>query len=168
MYFNAFYKKFLKILSFLFILLTCFVIFAYSSTAKNNVKKGSFSVNNKTFSLEIADTDFLRERGLMYRTMLPARSGMIFIFDKPQDVGFWMKNVKISLDMVFILNSKIVKIDEDVPVCNEEPCDVYSSNGFIDTVVELNSGACKKYNIQVGQQVKFSNNIQSLINKNNN
>ena len=54
------------------------------------------------FAVEIADDDAERARGLMFRKSLPAGAGMLFVYDRPQPVAFWMKNTLIPLDMVFI------------------------------------------------------------------
>ena len=54
------------------------------------------------FTIEIADTDALRERGLMFRQRLPEDRGMLFDYGEPQSVAMWMKNTYVSLDMVFI------------------------------------------------------------------
>lgn len=55
-----------------------------------------------TLSLEVADTESEREAGLMNRTVLPAHTGMIFVFERDQPVSFWMKETLVSLDMVFV------------------------------------------------------------------
>ncbi len=52
--------------------------------------------------VEIADTAEERARGLMFRRDLPAGQGMLFIYDSPQPVSFWMRNTLIALDMIFI------------------------------------------------------------------
>ena len=54
------------------------------------------------FTVEIADTEATRERGLMFRQRLPADRGMLFDFGDPRPVSMWMKNTYIPLDMVFI------------------------------------------------------------------
>jgi len=53
-------------------------------------------------SVEIADTGEERARGLMFRRDLPAGHGMLFIYESPQPVSFWMRNTLIALDMIFI------------------------------------------------------------------
>lgn len=53
-------------------------------------------------TLEVARTDAERERGLMYRTSLPANTGMVFVFDRDEPIAFWMKNTLLPLDMIFI------------------------------------------------------------------
>mgnify|MGYP001040819701 CR=1 FL=1 len=54
------------------------------------------------FAVEIADDAGERANGLMFRESLPASAGMLFIYERPQPVSFWMKNTLIPLDMVFI------------------------------------------------------------------
>ncbi|MGL4279591.1 MAG: DUF192 domain-containing protein [Albidovulum sp.] len=54
------------------------------------------------FAVEIADDDAERAKGLMFRKELSASAGMLFIYERPQSVAFWMKNTLIPLDMVFI------------------------------------------------------------------
>jgi uncharacterized protein len=54
------------------------------------------------FAVEIADNNDERAKGLMFRETLSASAGMLFIYDRPQSVAFWMKNTLIPLDMVFI------------------------------------------------------------------
>lgn len=54
------------------------------------------------FSVEIADTPAARARGLMFRRSLPEQGGMLFIYESPQQVSFWMRNTLISLDLIFI------------------------------------------------------------------
>ena len=53
-------------------------------------------------AVEIADSDEERARGLMFRRDLPAGQGMLFIYESPQPVSFWMRNTLIALDMIFI------------------------------------------------------------------
>lgn len=52
-------------------------------------------------SVEIADTDETRARGLMFRDELPSGSGMLFAYPQPQTVAFWMKDTPIPLDILF-------------------------------------------------------------------
>ena len=137
----------------------------YATSAKNQLDVGYALLNNKKVALEIASDPHSREIGLMYRDSLAENKGMIFIFDKSDEVGFWMKNVRIPLDMLFVSHSKIVKVEKDVPICKNDPCSVYTSDAAVDSVIELKDGFCDKYNIKAGQTIEFSPNIQKQISK---
>jgi uncharacterized membrane protein (UPF0127 family) len=106
--------------------------------------------------VEIADTFEERQRGLMFRDKLENNSGMLFVFEKEQYVTFWMKNMRIPLDMIFISeNGTINEIKEDLKPCEKEPCLLYPSNFPVKYVLEVNSGFCRQNNIKVGDKVKI-------------
>ena len=66
------------------------------------------------FSVELADNDAERAKGLMYRKELPEGQGMLFDFHREQDVSFWMQNTYIPLDMIFIrADGRILRIAEN-------------------------------------------------------
>jgi uncharacterized membrane protein (UPF0127 family) len=54
------------------------------------------------FIVEIADSEALRQHGLMFRYTLPLDRAMLFDFGEARPVGMWMKNTYIALDMIFI------------------------------------------------------------------
>jgi uncharacterized membrane protein (UPF0127 family) len=62
----------------------------------------SIEVNGKPYKVKVADTPELREKGLQKVKELPKDEGMLFIFEDPQDVGFWMKDTLIPLEIIFI------------------------------------------------------------------
>lgn len=64
-----------------------------------------------TLDIEIAEGDSARTRGMMQRTRLPDRSGMLFLFPVEEELNFWMSNTPISLDLLFInADSQVVSI----------------------------------------------------------
>ncbi|RUU47612.1 DUF192 domain-containing protein [Mesorhizobium sp. M6A.T.Ca.TU.002.02.2.1] len=56
----------------------------------------------RSFSIEIADTSAEREAGLMFREEMADDHGMLFVFEEPRDVSFWMKNTPMPLDLIFV------------------------------------------------------------------
>ena len=66
------------------------------------------------FAVEIADNETERAKGLMYRKELPEGQGMLFDFQRDQEVSFWMQNTYIPLDMIFIRgDGRILRIAEN-------------------------------------------------------
>jgi len=127
--------------------------FIYGASVENSEYKAYTFINGKKVNLFVADTPELRQKGLMHRDKLDENSGMVFIFEKKEPVAFWMKNVKFPLDLVFISNNKIVKINKNVPICTSENCPIYPCYIPVDTVIEFNAGFCEKHNIQPGQYI---------------
>ncbi|MBD2343322.1 DUF192 domain-containing protein [Anabaena subtropica] len=115
--------------------------------------------NGTTIELEVARTQEQQQMGLMYRPALPDNRGMMFPFSSPQPVSFWMKNVPVALDMVFLENGVVKYIEAAAPPCAKEPCPTYGPNVPIDTVIELRSGRASELNLQPGDSIKieFSN-----------
>ena len=68
--------------------------------------KGTIVIKTETgehsFDIEVMTTGGERAKGLMFRRSMPDRSGMLFLYDRPQGAAMWMKNTFIPLDMVFI------------------------------------------------------------------
>jgi len=103
------------------------------------------------FSVEIADNDAEREKGLMYRRELPEGRGMLFDFHREQEVSFWMQNTYIPLDMIFIRgDGRIFRIAE-----NTEPLStrLVPSGGPVRAVLEVIGGTARKLGIEVGDRV---------------
>lgn len=111
--------------------------------------------NGTTIQLEVAKTPQQQAMGLMYRPALPDDRGMLFPFPSAQPVSFWMKNVPVSLDMVFIHNGVVKYIQPAAPPCANEPCPTYGPNTLIDKVIELRSGRAAELNLKVGDVIKI-------------
>jgi hypothetical protein len=103
------------------------------------------------FSVELATTEPEREKGLMFRKELPEGQGMLFDFHREQDVGFWMQNTYIPLDMIFIkADGRILRIAENAKPMST---DVIPSNGPVRFVLELIAGTARKMGIAPGDRV---------------
>lgn len=105
--------------------------------------------------VEIADDDAERVRGLMFRESLPDDAGMIFLFDRPQTRGFWMKNTLIPLSIAYFDGAgEIVRI-LDMQPCRADPCDVYEPGVAYRGALEVNLGAFRRWGVQAGDQIEL-------------
>jgi len=105
---------------------------------------------------EIAKTFSEKMKGLMHRDFLPHDKGMLFPFHLPWIRFFWMKNVKIPLDIVFINRySKIIEIYE-APIESGFFHKNYWSHGFCKYVIECNMDFCRRNNIKPGNKIKIN------------
>ena len=95
---------------------------------------------------EVPTTGEERAQGLMYRDKLDKDSGMFF---DSVDNGFWMKNVKIPLDMIFIDGDEISEI---LPANPNDTTNI-SNNLPADSNLEVNQGFCEKNNINAGDKI---------------
>ncbi len=122
-------------------------------TFNNQIKLACFGEN--CLKVEIADTDIERETGLMNRNSLDRDRGMLFVFEKEDIYGFWMKDTLISLDMIWITeNNEVVFIKENAKPCNEN-CEIFIPDKNAKYVLEINSGIAKELDIKEGDKVSF-------------
>ena len=115
-------------------------------------------ISGQIINLEVAKTPKEQAMGLMYRTELADDRGMLFLFDPPRKVNFWMKNCKISLDMIFIRSGVVKAIALDVPPCVADPCPMYGSGVPIDQVIEVRGGRIRELGLKVGDRIIITKN----------
>ena len=104
-----------------------------------------------SFNVELPTTEQEQVTGEMYRTDIPADTGMLFVWPHPQISEMWMKHCPVPEDMVFIgADGKILAIAQNtVPYSLK----VISSGVPVKATLELQGGLTAKYNINVGDQV---------------
>ena len=132
-------------------LLICLAVLTPAWALDRNTIEIAGKTGVHVFTVEIADTEAERERGLMYRKELPPGRGMLFDFHREQQVGFWMKNTLIPLDMIFIdRRGRIVSIAQNAKPLSE---DVIMSGGQVRAVLEVIGGTVRRLGIQPGDRV---------------
>ncbi|MDO6760440.1 DUF192 domain-containing protein [Tamlana sp. 2_MG-2023] len=123
-------------------------------------KEGSLTIikasdsSKITLDIEIADTDYDIQTGLMYRDRMLNTQGMLFVFDNDQERSFYMKNTKIALDLIYINSDKeIVSFQE-----NAKPFDESSlpSNAPAQYVLEVNAGLANTWELAVGDHIQYA------------
>ena len=135
----------------------------YKNPQKINISapQNSVKIAEVKIPVELADTNEKRAKGLSDRTSLDENSGMLFVFDKKSITPvFWMKDMLIPIDMIWIGDGKIVKIDKNVPApvagTPDNKLPNYSPGSPIDYVLEVNSGFSDKNKFKVGDSVDLS------------
>ena len=131
--------------------------------ASEEIKQGQMlpitataKIGEATIQLEVAQTPEQQATGLMFRETLPDDRGMLFPFEFERTARFWMKNVPVSLDMIFLNGDRIVGIANNVPPCVKDPCPVYGPEALVDKVIELRGGRAAKLGIEVNDKISIS------------
>ena len=104
------------------------------------------------FTVEVADDPAERSKGLMFRENLPLSTGMLFVYERPQFVAFWMKNTPIPLDMIFAdARGQVMHVHQ-----NAVPFDETSIEGGegIQYVLEINGGLAERLGIVQGSEMR--------------
>ncbi|WP_425045549.1 DUF192 domain-containing protein [Primorskyibacter sp. S87] len=104
------------------------------------------------FSVELAETQESRAQGLMFRESMPRSSGMLFVFEKPGRVAFWMKNTLISLDMIFVdRTGRVIRVHHEAVPGDLTPID---GGRNVFAVLEINGGLAQRYGISEGAELR--------------
>jgi uncharacterized membrane protein (UPF0127 family) len=104
------------------------------------------------FQVEVVDDAGERAQGLMNRETLPKFSGMLFVYETPQPVAFWMKNTLIPLDMLFFdPQGRLTRIQSQARPLDETPI-VGGDN--VQYVLEINGGLAESLGIDLGAELR--------------
>ncbi|NKI33094.1 DUF192 domain-containing protein [Croceivirga thetidis] len=156
-----------KILAIAFILTIFVLACKEKATQEIKTEKVSFTKEGElqifkadslliNLDIEIAETDYETQTGLMYRESMEDKQGMLFIFPDVAMHSFYMKNTEFALDIIFI-NEKleIASFKE-----NAQPLDEagLSSQVPIKYVLEVNAGLAEKWLLEVGDSISFTRN----------
>ncbi|MBP0016370.1 MAG: DUF192 domain-containing protein [Cyanobacteria bacterium SBLK] len=159
----------MKNLKLCWVILFCLLIFSCSpgATSKENSViageslgqmlpiRATATMGGEVIELEVTETPEQQALGLMFRDRLPDDRGMLFSFDPPRPVGFWMKNVRISLDMIFLRDGEVRYIAANVPPCYQPApqCPAYGPPEAIDRVIELRGGRAEELGLKAGDRI---------------
>jgi hypothetical protein len=115
-------------------------------------------IGKDRFTLEVANTSATREYGLMHRDSMPSDHGMLFVFPDERRLGFWMKNTRIPLDIIYLdAGGKVVSIHQ------MKPHDLRStySDGPAKYVIELNAGRAEKTAVKRGDPLEIPAGVEA-------
>lgn len=114
--------------------------------------------NGKEIRAEVVIDRMDIMRGLMFRDSLAPDRGMLFVHGRPDKYTYWMYQVKIPLDIIWMdANRRIVEISANTPPCQTQAskCPHYGGNENALFVLELAGGVAAKHGLQLGDQLTF-------------
>ncbi len=129
--------------------------FSSSNGASEFVKR--VCIKDICLEAEIVNSEAQKKRGLMYRESLAWESGMLFIFDVPARYSFWMNNMRMPLDIIWIDSDKnIIDITQSALPCKgQQGCENIIPVSEVKYVLEVNAGFSNKNKIRIGDKVEF-------------
>jgi len=121
------------------------------------MNKINIRIANKKYKVQVAETDEEKQKGLQGVTSLPEDEGMLFVFEEPDEISFWMKDTKIPLDVIFIDEDlQVISVQQGIPE-NEE----FMTENNVNFVLEVNQNS----GIKVGDELEFSPESKVNMNK---
>jgi uncharacterized membrane protein (UPF0127 family) len=115
--------------------------------------------NGKTITVEVMIRPTDMARGMMFRDSLAPDRGMLFIHGQPGRYSYWMYNVRIPLDIIWMdANRRVVEISANTPPClaqSAQTCPSYGGHEDAMYVLEMNAGAAAKNGVRVGSVLEF-------------
>mgnify|MGYP001610484727 CR=1 FL=1 len=112
-------------------------------------------IGDAVFNAELVHTSALRERGLSGRESLSEGDGMLFIFPSAAKYGFWMKDMRFALDLIWIRDGKVIGITEEVPAPQgaSDVLETYYPPDNVDMVFEVAAGTSRRKGMRIGDAV---------------
>jgi len=141
------------IISLLFLSLISIFFHSQPNVLGSQRDQKKITVNDQTFTVDVADTDNKRVQGLSGRKNLKQNEGMLFIFPDKSIRAFWMKDMNFPLDIIWIDSDTIVGFVENAPPEGANPINRYYSPVPVDKILELNAGTVKNLHIEKGQKI---------------
>jgi uncharacterized membrane protein (UPF0127 family) len=131
--------------------LLCAAIGASAQDGPQKLQQIRLNAGIHNISAELAATPEQREIGLMFRPTMPANDGMLFVFERPGQQCFWMKNTLLPLSVAFVADDgSIVNIEAMKP----QTLDSHCSSQPVRFVLEMNEGWFAKRGIKPGSKLR--------------
>jgi uncharacterized membrane protein (UPF0127 family) len=121
-------------------------------------------ISQQKFNVELADTPAKQVQGLSGRESLGESEGMLFILPETSTPGFWMLDMKFPIDIIWIKDQQIVDWVSAWPVSAGEQLPIYYPPQPVNQVLEIKAGYADKIGIQKGENITYSEDLDSFIN----
>lgn len=117
-------------------------------------------INDLVITAEVAKTPEAKSKGLSGRENLAPNSGMLFVFDREDRFGFWMKDVKFPIDIIWIDDTKriadITHSAQPEPRVPDNLLRIYRGSVPVLYVLEVPAGTAVANNLRIGDRLEFS------------
>ncbi|KKP92355.1 MAG: hypothetical protein UR94_C0001G0040 [Parcubacteria group bacterium GW2011_GWA2_36_10] len=138
--------------------LLAFILFLSACGQKSLIfEKQTYNLVGVDFVLDLAKTPEQYRQGLSNREGLEQNQGMLFIYPEKQNLSFWMKEMNFAIDLVWLLDGKIMAYIENMPKLAKNTAlkdlPLYTSPMPVNQVLELPSGTIQRLKLQVGQEL---------------
>ena len=130
----------------------------------SRTKSSTLSIDGRiTYKIDIASTAMAQAKGLSGREMLADDAGMLFVFGSAAPRYFWMHDMLIPLDVLWIRDGHIIGLQANIPhpAANNGQTATFQSNDPADMALEINAGDIAKHGLSVGQAVSIDKNDDS-------
>lgn len=145
-------------LGILFLAVLIELSFLFFLNLKSNNQRLILEINNQKIIAEVVNKSEDLAKGLSGRKRLKENQGMLFVFEEAGNYGFWMKDMKFSIDIIWIRDNKIVGFNENVEPqigVSESELRIYYPSEPVQKVLEISVGGVKKYGLKTGDLVRF-------------
>ncbi len=124
---------------------------------KTGYRKASVSMKGKRFTVEVADSFMKIMKGLMGRSGLPSGGGMLFVFRRDGKYGFWMLNMKFSIDIIWLdKDCRVVYICRDAEPCRSIfSCMTVKPDEDSRYVLEVKAGTASALRLRIGDRIRI-------------
>jgi uncharacterized membrane protein (UPF0127 family) len=118
-------------------------------------------LSEQELAVELAFTDAVRQRGLMFRDSMDEAHGMLFVFERPERLSFWMRNTRIPLDIGFFDSDGVLR--EIHPLYPFDETAVQSRSNRVQFALEVNRGWFARHGVQPGAQLDLDRIAAAMI-----
>lgn len=126
---------------------------SFKKEGELSIYKGETDSLITKLDIEIANTSYETQTGLMYRDGMEENQAMLFIFDEPAYHSFYMKNTRFSIDIIFIDDQlRIASFKERARPMDENGL---SSEVPVQYVLEVNAGLAEQWQLEIGDRISY-------------
>ena len=120
-------------------------------------KQVQVSIGKTSILAEIRRSEAEQALGLSWRPGMAENEGMIFVYDRPQRVSYWMKGMNFPLDFIWVRQGEVVELNKHVlpPTADDPRIKTVTPVNEVDMVIEVNAGFVDRHQVKVGDLIDF-------------